>query len=705
MAVSREAAMSNRSMCSPEEDGALSIDSIMLETGEEDLSHVSHLSDHGDAGASSLTDFVVDTPSSPSQLVVDIPQDDRLVKQRDGLDARGTLASRCRIALRRAFFLCVALFVFGAAVVSASVSLGFLSWCDLGLKDDVACAPIPVVQHTDDDSSYPDYILSIDKTASSEAIQELKDALDLRGVPHEHIELIDGFIVQLSPADLAWITADPPPIEIVQGLERNGRVWEIEPLIDADDAEESANVTNSTSFEESPPRRLFFWGRRRSSRSAPPTRRRWTKFPVFKSVAATVRELWSSTPWHLDVLDTKSGAKREDGSYRPVNTAPSVDIYILDTGVRTSHVEFAGRVASEHWELDRGAVGATQDVQGHGTAMAGAALGRGSGSAKGARLVSVQALRKDGQGSWADILAGLNWIATRKCEKCVVSMSLGGGFSIALNNAVQNLISRGYPVVVAAGNAGADACSYSPASVAEALTVGALDRSGAVSSFSNTGPCVDIFAPGEQIRTASRTNFWGSLADNGIAEISGTSPATAVAAGVAAMYLQEGVPKSSLKDSMVAGASKWGAHSFVSAFPRRVDVSPPETVAPASWKESRGETSTRRRYYTFHRRVTVDGIGEGTAGDVLHCKLRSGRCLYGSCDADLVAKGYYRTVHRRRRRDYAWQALAWSRSSTLNEDVQVTLSKSGPIACEAMPVAGHAQVVLEAGLAKGSGSR
>merc|ERR1719221_1700822 len=100
----------------------------------------------------------------------------------------------------------------------------------------------------------------------------------------------------------------------------------------------------------------------------------------------------------------------------------------------------------------------------------------------------------------SDLLAGLDWIAGRPCEKCVVSMSLSSTQYDPLNNAVQNLIAKEYPVVVSAGNEGHDACQHSPASVEEALTVGALTQWGDKADFSNRGSCVNIWAPGENIK-------------------------------------------------------------------------------------------------------------------------------------------------------------------------------------------------------------
>lgn len=606
----------------------------------------------------------------------------------------------------------------GLAGISLGYGWGWIRWCELSLGDEMACGPVPVIKHGQDDTNEPDYIVNIEKDASPSAVDALLEGLTKHGIPFEAIGLMDGLIVRLSDEELEWLTSEPRPFDVVQSVEHDTKVWSFEPEDDKGAEEGDDALVNTTSgdatIEEEDiggaggrrlhwwshrrrdHRRRIFWGRRRDTSS----RRRWTENPVVSPIVTTLKDCWSSTLWHLDVLDLKQGGKREDFVYRPANTASGVDIYIVDTGVRTTHADFEGRVADIHWELAKGAVHSTSDVHGHGTSMSSAALGRGSGSAKKARLISVQVLRASSS-STSDILNGLDWISRQTCDKCVVSMSLAGGKSTSLNNAVQNLIAKGYPTVVSAGNDAGDACRLSPASVSEALTVGSLGRFGDLSSFSNHGECVDIYAPGESIKTAAWTNSEGNPSDEGMGQTSGTSPATAITAGVAAVYLQAGVPKEKLKEAMLAGASRWGEYPFVHALPPDNVDEIPSSTSPKIWQQNSGETSIRRRYYSWYREVVVSALEDGAVGDTLHCQLTSGKCTWGDCDADLVAQGKYGS---RRRRGASWHALAWSRSSTLHEELEVELTEPGPVACKAVPVGNHAEVTVKASLIRAQNS-
>lgn len=151
--------------------------------------------------------------------------------------------------------------------------------------------------------------------------------------------------------------------------------------------------------------------------------------------------------------------------------------------------------------------------------------------AKGVTLHPVWVLDCDGSGSTSSVIAGLDWVTQNHIKPAVVNMSLGGRASTALDTAVNNAISAGVTVVVAAGNDNRDACCYSPARVSAAITVGATTSTNYRASFSNYGSCLDLFAPGVSITSAWYTS------DTATNTISGTSMATPHVTGTAALYL------------------------------------------------------------------------------------------------------------------------------------------------------------------------
>jgi serine protease len=236
----------------------------------------------------------------------------------------------------------------------------------------------------------------------------------------------------------------------------------------------------------------------------------------------------SSPPsWGLDRIDQRNTAR--DGSYTYGNDGSGVHAYIFDTGIRSTHAQFTGRLGAGYTVINDG--NGTEDCQGHGTHVAGTVGGSLHGVAKGVTLHAIRVFGCTGGASTSGIIAALDWVVKNGQRPAVANMSLGGGFSSTFNTAIQNAVTAGITMVVAAGNSSADACNVSPASAPAAITVGSTASSDAMSSFSNHGPCVDLFAPGSSIVS---TSYAGNTATT---TMSGTSMASPHVAGAAALYL------------------------------------------------------------------------------------------------------------------------------------------------------------------------
>ena len=253
---------------------------------------------------------------------------------------------------------------------------------------------------------------------------------------------------------------------------------------------------------------------------------------VERNTFATIQETQSNPTWGLDRIDQANLPLDQRFTYP--NTASNVTAYVLDTGIRKSHSEFENRAADGYDFIDNDAV--AQDCQGHGTHVAGTVAGKTYGVAKKAKVVGVRVLGCDGRGEWDGIIRGIDWVTQNGTKPAVVNMSLGGnGTNNALENAVRRSITAGFTYVLAGGNSGQDACDFTPARTPEAITVGASDRGDKRSIYtsgsSNHGRCLDIWAPGSEIVSASHSN------DTGTRSMGGTSMASPHVAGAAALYL------------------------------------------------------------------------------------------------------------------------------------------------------------------------
>jgi serine protease len=267
--------------------------------------------------------------------------------------------------------------------------------------------------------------------------------------------------------------------------------------------------------------------------------------------------------WGLDRIDQLDLPR--DGSYVYDTTASGVHAYIIDTGIRRTHSEFGGRVSTAGYTAIADGNG-TNDCNGHGTHVAGTVGGATYGVAKGVTLHAVRVLSCSGSGSTSGVIAGVNWVTSNRVLPAVANMSLGGGVSTALDDAVRNSIAAGVTYAIAAGNSNADACTSSPARVSQALTVGATTSGDARSSFSNFGTCVDLFAPGSSI-----TSAWSS-GDAATNTISGTSMAAPHVAGVAALYLASdpSAPPSTVNAAVVNNATSGRLSGIGSGSPNRL---------------------------------------------------------------------------------------------------------------------------------------
>ncbi|GGK04239.1 hypothetical protein GCM10010123_37740 [Pilimelia anulata] len=247
---------------------------------------------------------------------------------------------------------------------------------------------------------------------------------------------------------------------------------------------------------------------------------------------AHITETQNDPPsWGIDRIDQRALPLDKKYTYA---SSSGVTVYILDTGARLTHKDFTGRISSGRDFIDNDAD--ASDCNGHGTHVAGTAAGTTFGVAKQAKIVAVRVLDCQGSGPWDTITKGVDWVTGNAAKPAVANMSLGGnGTQAALESAVRKSIGAGVTYALAAGNNGGDACGFSPAREPLAITVGNSDpndsRWTGSPGPSNYGRCLDIFAPGRNIVSASHSS------DTGSATMTGTSMASPHVAGAAALYL------------------------------------------------------------------------------------------------------------------------------------------------------------------------
>ena len=288
--------------------------------------------------------------------------------------------------------------------------------------------------------------------------------------------------------------------------------------------------------------------------------------------------------WGLDRIDSAS----LDGSYSYISAGAGVYAYVIDTGVYAGHSDFGGRVRPGYTAISDG--NGTGDCNGHGTHVAGTVAGNKYGVAKSATVVAVRVLDCNGAGYVSSVIAGINWVvASHPGGPGVINLSLGGGANSALDAAAESAAAAGLVVAVAAGNSSDDACSYSPARAPSALTIGAIDQNDSRAGYSNTGSCVDLWAPGSGI-TSAGINGSGSSST-----LSGTSMASPHVAGLAARMLQArpGISAASIASTLAEPSSvrNPGGASVVE-FAETPDFADPTTTTTALETTTVPESST-----------------------------------------------------------------------------------------------------------------
>ncbi|WP_258006649.1 Ig-like domain-containing protein [Arthrobacter sp. AFG20] len=286
----------------------------------------------------------------------------------------------------------------------------------------------------------------------------------------------------------------------------------------------------------------------------------------------TAADTQQSAAWGLDRVDQR--ALPLSGTYTSASSGAGVSAYVVDSGVLSAHAELTGRVASG-WSAISDGLG-TGDCNGHGTHVAGTIAGKTYGVAKAATVVSVRVLDCNGSGFNSDVIAGLEWVAShhQAGTPAVANLSLGSTTSAMVDAAVQGIIDDGVTAVVAAGNSAVDACNSSPARVAGALTVAASDSADKQAGFSNYGSCVDLYAPGVGIKSAS------SSSTTATALMSGTSMASPHVAGAAAVMLSRspGLVPADVAAKLLSAATSGAVSGATTGTPNRLLFSDPSAV-------------------------------------------------------------------------------------------------------------------------------
>ncbi|MFE9053871.1 S8 family peptidase [Streptomyces mutabilis] len=318
--------------------------------------------------------------------------------------------------------------------------------------------------------------------------------------------------------------------------------------------------------------------------------------------------------WGLDRIDHPD--RPVDGTYTyPDRAGAGVTVYVIDTGVRLSHQDFAGRASCGYDHFG----GTCDDGFGHGTHVAAIAAGRDHGVAKTADVVAVKVLDDSGSGTASSVLAGVDWVTAHASGPAVANMSISGPASDLVDDAVRRSVAKGVTYTVAAGNNNGDASGRSPARMNEVITVGASTGTDARARFSNYGPTVDLYAPGFYITSAGNTDDTAAVVD------SGTSMAAPHAAGAAALHLADHptVTPASVEDALT-GAASYGRLSGIPAgtvnalLHTGTGSGAPVAIDPPKGTPITSDTDVEiKDHVTSESPMTVSGVDPGKLGNGL----------------------------------------------------------------------------------------